>query len=223
MARQARIVIPDQYHHVSQKSADGTRIFFDKEDFQKYDEIIRTQTRLKDLDIYSFCYFPNQIQILCTPKNKNDLATIIGEVNRQYTKYFNEKNDRTGSVFYSRFFSYTVDELFAMRAARYIERFPVTRILTDKAQNYLWSSAKFRIKNTQDDFLNHFKNFHAIQNWEDFLDRPMDLDEMKLVETHLQTGRPRGNDFFLDMVEQEIGRSVRPQKRGRKRKSAQAA
>ncbi len=216
MARQARIVIPEQFHHISQKSADGTRIFFDKEDFQKYDDIIRVQSNLKNLDIYSYCYFPNQIQILCVPKNKSDLATIIGEANRQYTKYFNNKNNKTGSVFYSRFFSYTVDELFALRAARYIERFPVTRILTDKAQNYLWSSAKFRVKNMPDDFLYHFKNFHTIQNWENFLDRPMDINEMKLVETHLQTGRPRGSDFFLDRVEKEIGRYCSPTKTGKK-------
>lgn len=223
MARQARIVIPNAYHHVSQRSTGGTRIFFDKEDFQKYDDIIRTQTSLKNLTIYSYCYFPNQIHLLCKPKNKNDLATIIGEVNRQYTKYFNQKNNRNGSVFNSRFFSYAIDEPYALRAARYIERLPVTRVLTDKAQNYLWSSAKLRIKNMRDDFIHDFTNFHALQNWEDFLNRPMDIDEMKRVETHLQTGRPRGNDLFLDMIEQTIGRTVRPMKRGRKPKIEKAA
>ena len=116
-----------------------------------------------------------------------------------------------------------MDEPYALRAARFIETLPVTRVLTDKAQNYIWSSAKFRIKNMTNDFVHDFQNFHAIQNWEDFLNRPMDVSEMKSVQTHLQTGRPRGNDLFLDMIENEIGRSVRPQKRGRKKKILEAA
>lgn len=223
MARQARIVIPQQYHHVSQRSTDGTRIFFDKEDFQHYLDIIKTQSQAKGLKIFSYCFFPNQIHLLCQPQKKNDLALIIGEANRQYTRYYNEKNNRAGSVFNSRFFSYTMDEPYALRAARYIETFPVTRVLTDKAQNYLWSSAKLRIKNMQNDFIHDFRNFHSIQNWEDFLNRPMDVSEMKSIQTHLQTGRPRGNDLFLDMIEKKIGRTVRPQKRGRKKKIAKAA
>jgi len=223
MARQARIVIPKQYHHVSQRSSDGTRIFFDKEDFQKYFDIVKQQSQAKGLTIFSYCFFPNQIHLLCKPQSKGDLAVIIGEANRQYTRYFNQKNNRQGSVFQSRFFSYAMDEPYALRAARFIETLPVTRVLTDKAQNYIWSSAKFRIKNIRNDFVHDFQNFHTIQNWEDFLNRPMDVSEMKSVQTHLQTGRPRGNDLFLDMVENEIGRSVRPKKRGRKKKTLEAA
>ncbi len=46
----------------------------------------------------------------------------------------------------------------------------------------------------------------------------MDLDEIKTINLHLQTGRPRGSDIFLDTIEREIGRPVRPQERGRKPK-----
>jgi len=223
MARQARIVIPNEYHHISQRSVDGTRIFFDKEDFQTYHDIVREQSSKKGLTIFSYCYFPNQIHLLCKPQQKNDLAVIIGEINRQYTRYFNQKNNRQGSVFNSRFFSYPVDEPYALRAARFIETLPVSRVLTDKAQNYLWSSAKHRIKNIHDNFIHGFQNFHALQNWEEFLNRPMDVNEMKTVQTHLQTGRPRGNDLFLDMIEGQIGRTVRPKKRGRKSTIQKAA
>ena len=223
MARQARIVIPHHFHHIAQRGIEGERIFFDKQDFQKYLNIIQEQSRAKEMEIFSYCFFPNQIHILCVPQDKKDLSSIIGETNRQYTKYINQKMERVGSLFQNRFFSYTMDEPSALRAARFIETLPVTRELTPKPQNYLWSSAKFRIKNISESFIKEFKNFHALQNWEEFLNRPMDQKELRAVQLHLQTGRPRGNDLFLDMVENEIGKSVRPKKRGRKPKAQNAA
>ena len=63
----------------------------------------------------------------------------------------------------------------------------------------------------------------AIDNWEEFLSRPMNESEMNMIQLHLQTGRPRGSNIFLDTIERQIGRSVRPKKRGRKPKNESQA
>ena len=52
--------------------------------------------------------------------------------------------------------------------------------------------------------------------------RAMNPEEINQVQLHLQTGRPRGSNLFLDSIEDKIGRPVRPQKRGRKPKSKAA-
>ena len=113
-----------------------------------------------------------------------------------------------------------MDEQYALRAARYIETLPVTLKLTDRPENYIWNSAKSRIKlNKPIAFLKDFQSFQGVYNWEDFLSRPMDKEEMNKIQLHLQTGRPRESNLFLDTIEQKIGRPVRPQKRGRKPKN----
>jgi len=218
MARQARIIVPNSPHHISQRGNRGESIFFEKEDFSNYLELIQKNLNDFKIDLLSFCLLPNQIHLLMEPKHKDDLSRCIGETNRQYTRYINQKKNWTGHLFQNRFFSYAMDDQHALRAARFIETLPVTAKITEKPQNYLWSSAKYRIKTIENSPIKPFNMFHLDQNWEDFLGRIMDTEELKKIQTHLQTGRPRGNTLFLDTVEQQIGRPVRPQKRGRKPK-----
>ena len=220
MARQARIVLSDTIHHITQRGNRGEFIFFEKQDYQTYIDILTEQCTRFHVSIYSFCLLPNQVHLLVEPQQSNLMARAIGEAHRRYTGYINKKKDWSGHLFQNRFFSYAMDEQYALRAARYIETLPVTLKLTDRPENYIWNSAKSRIKlNKPIDFLKNFQSFHIMNNWEDFLSRPMDKEEINKIQLHLQTGRPRGSNLFLDSIEQKIGRPVRPQKRGRKPKN----
>jgi putative transposase len=216
MARQARIVLSNNLHHITQRGNRGDHIFLQKEDYQTYLNILKEQCDRFDVSLYSYCLLPNQIHLIAEPQGAPMMARAIGETHRRYTNHINARENWRGHLFQDRFFSYAMDEQHALRAARFIETLPVTMKIAPKPENYLWSSAKSRIKITARTFLKQFRSFHAIQNWEDYLARPMDPAEMNNIQLHLQTGRPRGSYLFLDNIEAHIGRSVRPQKRGRK-------
>jgi putative transposase len=218
MARQARIVIPNTPHHITQRGNRGEKVFFEKEDYQIYLDILLEQCGRFKISLLSYCLMPNQIHIIAVPENENFLARAIGETHRRYSCHINTRQDWRGHLFQDRFFSYPMDEQNALRAARFIETLPVTAGIAPKPENYLWSSAKARIKVIHNPILKPFRSFHTIHNWGDYLSRPMDLNELKTIQLHLQTGRPRGGDIFLDSIEKRIGRQVRPNKRGRKPK-----
>jgi putative transposase len=218
MARQARIVIENTPHHITQRGNRGEPVFFSKEDFKTYLDILVEQCNRFKVSILSYCLMPNQIHLIAQPEDKRLLARAIGETHRRYSVYVNERENWRGHLFQDRFFSYPMDEQSALRAARFIETLPVTAGIAPKPENYLWSSAKARIKVQENTFLKPFRSFHTVHNWADYLSRPMDPNEMKTIQLHLQTGRPRGTDIFLDSIESRIGRPVRPQKRGRKPK-----
>lgn len=223
MARQARIVIENTPHHVMQRGINGAPVFFKKEDFQTYLSLIEKSFKNSNIDLLGYCFLPNQIHLIVIPQQAETLSRIVGEVHRLYTKHINEEHERTGPLFQNRFFSYAADEQNSLRAARYVETLPVTAKITDSPEKYLWSSARFRIKMVEHPILKPFRSFHSLHNWGDYLDRPMEADEIKAINLHLQTGRPRGSDIFLDNIEEKIGRSVRPQKRGRKPGNQQVA
>lgn len=216
MARQARIVIPNTAHHITQRGNRGEPVFFEKGDYQAYLNILLEQCERFHVSLYSYCLLPNQIHLIVEPQEPELLARAIGETHRRYSVLINERNNWSGHLFQNRFFSYPCDEQNTLRAARFIETLPVTMKIAPKPENYLWSSAKSRIKIVENTFLKPFRSFHAIHNWAEYLDRPMDPTEMNKIQLHLQTGRPRGSDLFLDNIETLIGRKVRPQKRGRK-------
>jgi hypothetical protein len=45
-------------------------------------------------------------------------------------------------------------------------------------------------------------------------------EELRRLREHERTGRPLGEEKFLDHSERTLGRVLRPQKRGRKRKES---
>ena len=216
MARQARIVLSNTAHHITQRGNRGEHIFFEKADYQSYLDILTEQCQRFKVSLLSYCLLPNQIHLIAVPQKAELMARAIGETHRRYTNHINERQNWRGHLFQDRFFSYPADEQNSLRAARFVETMPVTAGIAPKPENYLWSSAKCRIKVIENPILRPFRSFHAIHNWGDYLNRPMDPNELKIIQTHLQTGRPRGSDLFLDNIEAQIGRPVRPQKRGRK-------
>lgn len=223
MARQARIVIADTPHHITQRGNRGEAVFFEKADFETYLELLREQCEDKRVMILSYCLMPNQVHLLAMPSTENALSAAIGETHRRYTVYINNKNDWRGHLFQDRFFSYAMDERYMLRAARFIENMPVVAGIAPRAENYLWSSARSHVRLVDNALIKEKIVVKMVDDWAEYLDRPMDEKEMEEVRVHLQTGRPRGSDSFLDAVERQLGRSVRPQKRGRKPKQEQAA
>lgn len=219
MARQARIVIKNTHHHITQRGNRGEPVFFEKGDYQTYLDLLLEQCERFKVSLYSYCLLPNQVHMIAEPQETDLLARAIGETHRRYSVIINQRQNWSGHLFQNRFFSYPADEQNALRAARFIETLPVTVGIAPKPENYLWSSAKARTKVTENNFLKSFRSFHVIHNWADYLERPMDPNELRQIELHLQTGRPRGSDLFLDNIEAEIGRGVRPKKRGRKPKA----
>jgi putative transposase len=56
-----------------------------------------------------------------------------------------------------------------------------------------------------------------VGNWGEFLSLS-DEEELKLLRRHERSGRPLGNDNFVDRIEAELTRMLRPLKRGPKQK-----
>ena len=217
MARQARIVLPDTPHHITQRGNRGENVFFEKSDYEAYLEFLSEECADKGVAIWSYCLMPNQIHLIAVPTKENALGRALGEAHRRYTRRINERNGWRGHLFQDRFFSYPMDETHLLNAARYIETLPVFGGIAPTPESYLWSSARAHIKGRDDKLLSPEKPLlHFVPDWTGFLQEWPQESDPKAIERHLQTGRPRGNDNFLDSVESMVGRTVRPQKPGRR-------
>jgi putative transposase len=217
MARQARIVLPDTPHHVTQRGNRGENIFFEKADYEAYTQYLSEECADKGVAIWAYCLMPNQIHLIAVPRREHSLARALGEAHRRYTRRINERNAWRGHLFQDRFFSYPMDEAHLMNAARHIETLPVYAGIAPMPESYLWSSARAHVKGREDKLLSPEKPLlHFVLDWPLFLQEMPESPDQKSIEQHLQTGRPRGNSAFLDSVETIVGRTVRPQRPGRR-------
>jgi putative transposase len=83
-----------------------------------------------------------------------------------------------------------------------------------------WSSAKAHVKR-KDDILVRTKPLTAMLKspWKKFLAVDVQESDMELFRKHERTGRPIGDDAFIERLEQLLDRKLKPKKPGPKVKN----
>lgn len=77
--------------------------------FNKYKDVRRPyivegrKKRERLVDVLCFCLMPNHYHLMLVPKVENGLTLFMKKLNGGYAKYFNEKYQRTGTLFERRF------------------------------------------------------------------------------------------------------------------------
>ena len=121
-----------EIYHILNRGVDKRKIFLDKEDYlrfihdlyefndeepaekvyyyfnkYKYGDVgrphIERKKRKRIVDLLAFCLMPNHYHLLLVPKKPECLTLFMKKLNGGYAKYFNEKYQRTGTLFERRF------------------------------------------------------------------------------------------------------------------------
>src|SRR5713101_7412891 len=112
-----------------------------------------------------------------------------------------------------------MDEDYLLAAARYVELNAVRAKLVRAPEEYRWSSALAHRDRQDDQLVKVAPLLKLIPDWPAFLRTAMGDGELDMLRRHDRTGRPLGDDSFLRRLEVRLGRLLRLQKPGRKRKS----
>ena len=110
-----------------------------------------------------------------------------------------------------------MDELHLLAAARYVEMNPVAADIARHPVEYRWSSARAHLNGVEDELAVVSPLLSMVSDWESFL-RVSSVDELKVLHLHEPTGRPLGSTGFVEKMEQSLGRVLRTQKPGPKKK-----
>ena len=93
-----------------------------KENYRGSASIIREQL----VDIICFCLMPNHFHLILKQKRKEGIAKFMQKIGTGYTMYFNQKCQRTGSLFEGRFKAILIEgDEYLTHLSRYIHLNPV--------------------------------------------------------------------------------------------------
>lgn len=95
----------------------------------------------KLVEILCFCLMPNHFHFLVKQLKVNGISIFMGQLANSYTKYFNTKYNRIGSLLQGTFRAVTVesdDQLIHL--SRYIHLNPVVSGVCASLNEYSWSS-----------------------------------------------------------------------------------
>ena len=217
MARLARVVVPGMPHHVIHRGNRRQKVFFGDGDKKKYLDILNLHAKLYELEIWAYCLMSNHVHLVVVPEDEESLSQAIGETHKTYTRMVNFRERWRGSLWEGRFKSMVMDEPYLYMAIRYVERNPVRAKMVKKAEDYLWSSARFRVKKEENKLLSKYYLMDEIKDWSRYLGNEEDEGQLMRIRQQSLSGRPLGEEAFLKGLEEKLGRVLIKMKPGPKR------
>lgn len=109
----------------------------------------------KLVEIIAFCLMPNHFHFILKQVKDNGIKIFISNFTNAYTKYFNTKHERTGSLVEGIFKAVRVEtDEQLIHLSRYIHLNPVSSFIIPTAdlENYPWSSLHQYLEANNDDF-----------------------------------------------------------------------
>ena len=216
MARIARIVVPHYPHYVTQRGNRQQTVFFSDEDYLVYKNYLCESLHKANVEIWSYCFMPNHVHLVVLPKTKDGLRCFFSEAHRRYTRYINFRERWRGYLWQGRFQSFVMDEAYLLAAVRYVELNPVKANLCLMPQDWRWSSVHAHLSGQDDELVTVKPMLDRVSDWYAYLNEKPDADVEDLLIKHGCTGRPLGDNRFINKIESLVGYSLRKKKPGPK-------
>lgn len=224
MARQPRLVVPGQLHHLLQRGNNRQAVFLDDEDRRHYLDHLREATRLHAVQVHAYVLMPNHVHLLATPAAEDSLARAMQTLGRRYVTQFNRRHQRSGTLWEGRFRTALVEApTYFLDALVYVEQHPVRAGLAEHAADHLWSSARHHLGLHRDPLIAEHRDFWGLGNTP--FEREAELRQalaqglpkrtLDLLGQHAHTGWPLVGERWARELAETHGRTVRPRPRGR--------
>jgi putative transposase len=224
MARQPRLVLPDQPHHVLQRGNDNQPIFRDDDDHRRFLEFLRESAKFYRVAIHAYVLMPNHVHLLATPADEDGLAVMMQKVGRLYVPWFNNKYGRSGTLFQGRFRTSVIDaNAYFLACVRYIELNPQRNQLAFDPLEYPWSSYAHHAGVRPDPLITDHAKYWELGNtpfqreaaYIELAQQGMSGQELDAINAAVLKGAPLGSHAFMLELERKTKRQILPAKRGR--------
>ena len=202
-------------HHVTQRGNRRQQTFFNEGDYAAYLDLMSQWCREEGVEIWGYCLMPNHTHLIAVPASERALRRAIGEAHRRYTRRINFRRQWRGYLWQGRFASFVMDEPYLLAAIRYVERNPARARLVEDPVEWPWSSARAHLCGRDDCLVKVAPLLAMVSDWQGLLDSVLPEEELREWRGHSRTGRPLGDERFVERLERLAGRILRLKKGGR--------
>ncbi len=216
MARLARVVAPGVPHHVTQRGNRRQQVFFGDDDYAAYRALLAEGCRAAGVAVWAYCLMPNHVHLILVPPDKDGLRAALAKAHRRYTIRVNQREGWRGYLWQGRFASFPMDEAHVLACARYVELNPVRARLVRRARDWRWSSTRAHLAGADDDLVTVRPLLDLVPDWTGMLRGGLSDVDGDAIRSGERTGRPVGDTAFVERLEVDLDRILKPRKPGRK-------
>ena len=219
MPRTPRLVIPGLPHHITQRGNYRQQVFFGDGDREFFLDRLEARAAIQGLDVLGWCLMRNHFHLIAVPHLPGSLACTLRPLLSEYSMRVNALHNQVrGHLWQSRFYSCALEGGHLWRALRYVELNPVRAHLTQSADVYEWSSARYHLGLKSPPALlrmSPWNEHFSIETWREALQGTDETSDAGELRRCTGRGRPWGNTEFLESLEKQLGRQFRPRPVGR--------
>jgi putative transposase len=141
MARLPRLTVPGYPHHVIQRGNNRQAIFSSAADYQMLLALLDENAHKFGVALHAYVLMSNHFHLLATPATANGLPQMMQAVGRRYVRYFNDSQQRSGTLWEGRYRSTLIEtDRYLLACMAYIDLNPVRAGMVKEARDYAWSS-----------------------------------------------------------------------------------
>jgi putative transposase len=224
MARQPRLTVAGELHHVLLRGHNGQAVFADDADRAAFVELLREPAARQGVAIHAYALLASEVHLLATPGETESLARLMQSIGRRYVALFNHRHARRGTLWDGRFRNSILDSRsLLLPATLHIETLPVRAGLVADAPEWPWSSAGHHVGRRRDPLITDHALYWRLGN------TPFDREHAHTLALHesqqgvedtrwcqaVARSSVLGPAGFVAQVAESLGRPLGSRRRGR--------
>lgn len=181
--------VADSFQHVYARGHSKHKIFVDEEDYIAFLKLLQRYLSAEEaqnvngvsypnfynkVELLAYCLMPNHFHFLIYQHQPKAMAGFMQSVLTSYSRYFNKKYKRSGSLFESRYKASMIsDESYLEHISRYIHLNP------RQWRNYDYSSLPYYLQRDEVSWIRPERIIDIFETPEDYLEFMEDYVEQK--------------------------------------------
>jgi putative transposase len=224
MARLPRLALPGYPHHVIQRGNNRQATFRDAADYERMLALLGEHAEREKVSIHSYVLMGNHFHLLATPESPTGLPRMMQAVGRRYVRYFNDRYQRTGTLWEGRYKAAPVQtDRYLLSCMAYIDLNPVRAGLVSKATDYTWSSYRHYAGLRNDKLIRPHALYWQLGNtpfareaaYEDLVSRGVPSALQYEFTASVLKGWMLGDPVFVAQAQKQTKRRLTPARAGR--------
>jgi putative transposase len=232
MARKPRFRIAGLPQHITQRGNNRQACFLDNMDRRRYLADLGYALQRHDVELHAWVLMSNHVHLLATPRADRALSRLMQSLGRRYVRWFNDRHERSGTLWEGRFGASLVEsEAYLLACMRYIELNPVRAGMVRRPADYRWSSYAANGLGTADPLVTPHPVYLALRAatpkrlaaYRRLCEHAIEKEVLAAIREAANSGTALGNEAFKDWVETAIPCQARNRKGGRPHRSSSPA
>jgi putative transposase len=229
MARLPRLTVPGYVHHVIQRGNNRQPIVTCDEDRQFLLDLIAENAHKHHVALHAYVLMDNHFHLLLTPETDTGVPQMMQAVGRRYVRYFNDRYQRSGTLWEGRYRSTLIqNERYLMACMVYLDLNPVRAGMVAHAQDHPWSSHQHFIGRVVDRRLTPHAFYWSLGNtpfareaaYAEMVRAGLPAPQQAALTSATLQGWALGDEAFVAKLQTATPRRVTPERPGRPSKTS---